>query len=650
MLHIHYRFSIFFNIIDHKKKIIGNQLNLAYFKNLIKISSGLFWTLYQALNTRTGHQVYIQVFDHTVCPIEKLNSAVAKLADRTSTLSIPNILYTRHYELLEEKPVIEYEFFKGVSLHDFVNNKHILPKTRIQSMWTKIARTLQHVKLLGMSHGCLGPGFILINPNTDQIKLFGFGIQELYKSVCPECSKELVPILPFLPPEAIQPNSIRFNISDNYAFGVMCYFMLTREYPFDSTSVDEILKQKKRPVLPPHKLNSHVSKILSEWTMSLLSYHPEERMSINTLLDYLDPKQDTNVYPDLRKKVFAPHTFLVRITRPFSQFIEKYQIVPIIKQYQKNLFVIITILILFVLGASIIQKMNSESNNQVDATYQEFQRTSFSAEEQPPIIKKNNESLQNAPEKPEQQSFIPDSSRNEEKIQEKQIQNTNSRKLAISAYSKTGEISGRVFIDGTFIGRTMHASPLQVELPETEQIVLTIRSPGYKEWQKRFNVKDMDKTVKAMLAPLSKSHTLYINARELWDSVQINNRDPEPLPTKLELEYGKYMITYYDHASHFKWSDSLQINANSPDSIWVDRSDLGDGQAIFILRNAEKYGYVFITINEQDIKQTTPFKTTLAAGPHKVSFFRKGFTIVPKDTLFIVNRNRTVKISCKIQE
>ena len=598
------------------------------------------------MNSQTGYKVCIQILEEPYAKDIEATIHFMQQLDIGRHIVHRNISRIHESKTIEGIPVLEYEYFRGVSFLDFVEKKHILPKVRISSIWVKIARTLQHASFIGIPHGCPSPDHILIDPDTDQIKIFGFGIHYLYDFLYPIYPDRFTEILPFIAPEAIQVRTLSLEKSDVYAFGVLCYYMLTRKLPFYADSVQSIIDQKQQAPPSPKDINTHVPVILADWAMSLLHPVPEERNTLNTFLDYLDPQPDNNVYPDLRKRDILPKGFMQTVNQYFSRF---FTFLPgITTQNKRILFAAFGVLIVLFAVSVVINNSDNDKSDEITAAYEDIVRSANSkAAEAPDRIEEPF-----VPEIPvdtvtTDPQAVPDAA--DYFDNNSGIQQAESIKLSISAFSQNSPVNSQVYINGNFIGRSSPDSPLQVSVKQNTPVVLSVRSSGYKEWKRQINAAD-HMQIQAELEALNRQRSIYIAETDFADRVRVDQGDYQQLPLHMDLRTGEHRFFFLHSQTGFTFEQSFQLTQNSPDTLKYDRSVLGQGSALFVLRNAEEHGYVFVKIDDNQARQTTPYKTTLSAGPHKVMFSRTGYTVLPEDTVFVVKPDQQVKITCRILE
>jgi serine/threonine protein kinase len=144
-----------------------------------------------------------------------------------------------------------------------------------------IASVLGEVHQGGLVHKDVKPANILVNPDSGEVRLTGFGLasrlaRERRRSEPPE---SIAGTLAYMAPEQTgRMNRSVDSRSDLYAFGVTLYQMLTGCLPFAATDPMEWVHcHIAREAVPPHERVDHLAPVLSAIVMKLLAKTPEER-------------------------------------------------------------------------------------------------------------------------------------------------------------------------------------------------------------------------------------------------------------------------------------------------------------------------------------------------------------------------------------
>ena len=200
-------------------------------------------------------------------------------------LDLPNIIKTYSLELYHNSYALVMEDFGGISIGKYLQTlkETSQPFTLADFFFlalqlTDILNELYHHRII---HKDIKPDNILINPQTQQIKLIDFSIASLLPKETQEIKNAnvLEGSLPYLSPE--QTGRMNKGIdyrSDFYSLGVTFFEILTGQLPFISNDPMELIHchlAQKPPSI--HSLNSDIPLVLSALVGKLMAKNAEDR-------------------------------------------------------------------------------------------------------------------------------------------------------------------------------------------------------------------------------------------------------------------------------------------------------------------------------------------------------------------------------------
>ena len=200
-----------------------------------------------------------------------------------------------------------YGQHEAVFLDKLIENSPLEIKTFLP-IAINIAKALGKMHQKGIVHKDIRPANILINPATNEVRLFNFGIA----SIIPwgylqtnSHSENIEGTFEYMSPE--QTGKMNRNIdyrSDLYSLGISFYQLLTRQLPFNAKDpLEWVYCHLARNPLPPNALNPEIPQMLSSIIMKLISKLAEDRYQSSAGLIY-----------DL-KKCMAQHESIKKTSR-----------------------------------------------------------------------------------------------------------------------------------------------------------------------------------------------------------------------------------------------------------------------------------------------------------------------------------------------
>jgi PAS domain S-box-containing protein len=144
-----------------------------------------------------------------------------------------------------------------------------------------IASALATVHRSGLVHKDIKPANILVNPDSGEVRLTGFGLASRLtrERQRPEPPESIAGTLAYMAPEQTgRMNRSVDSRSDLYAFGVTLYQILTGSLPFTAVDPMEWVHcHIARKAMPPHERVADLAPVLSTIVMKLLAKTAEER-------------------------------------------------------------------------------------------------------------------------------------------------------------------------------------------------------------------------------------------------------------------------------------------------------------------------------------------------------------------------------------
>ncbi len=173
----------------------------------------------------------------------------------------------RHYLIME--------LLEGEALEQLMQREGKVPAGDAVVILEQVLSALSAAHDAGVVHRDLKPAnvFLVTEGNLTYVKLLDFGLARRNQQNVTRIAGT---------PDYISPEHARGRPAgppaDLYAFGVLCFHMLTGQLPFIGTTPMEVMeKHVHSPPPVPHELNKEIPKALSELILKLLAKEPGER-------------------------------------------------------------------------------------------------------------------------------------------------------------------------------------------------------------------------------------------------------------------------------------------------------------------------------------------------------------------------------------
>lgn len=196
-------------------------------------------------------------------------------------LSIEGVIKPLELKNCQHSLALVLEYFDGLSLEKFITGNERISLINFFKIAINLAQTLGELHLENLIHKDIKPHNILLNPQTQQIKLIDFSIAtRLAKENSTGSNLNLLEgTLAYMSPEQTgrMNRSIDYR-TDFYSLGVTFYEMLTSKLPFTTQDPMELVHNHiaVKP-LPPRKINPKIPHAVSSIVMKLLAKNAEDR-------------------------------------------------------------------------------------------------------------------------------------------------------------------------------------------------------------------------------------------------------------------------------------------------------------------------------------------------------------------------------------
>ena len=259
-------------IETNKITIPGYQIRAAIFKGSKSV-------LFSGEREEDGASVVIKVpaSEH---PTVRDISEIRHEYEITKGLNVKGIIKTYALKKYENGVALILEDIGGQSLKDLI----AAGKTSLRDFFSLaifLAETLGELHQKNIIHKDINPNHIIVNPDTGQVRVTGFG----NASVLPREDPGIVNpglmegTLEYMSPEQTgRMNRVLDYRTDFYSLGLTFYEMLTQKLPFQANHPLELVHcHMAMQPKPPYKIDPGIPKIVSDIVIKLITKTAEER-------------------------------------------------------------------------------------------------------------------------------------------------------------------------------------------------------------------------------------------------------------------------------------------------------------------------------------------------------------------------------------
>jgi hypothetical protein len=216
-----------------------------------QLGSGGMGSVYRCHNRAAPRIVAaVKVLDPSVRSSRQGMDRFVREAETLFRLDHPNIVKVRNIRMDLDTPFIEMEFVEGQSLEDLIEAGP-MPLPRALRLFGQIASALAYLHAAGVHHRDLKPANILVQSSSsgaERVKIVDFGLASDAQASAITVGQDTFGTVSYAPPEWVDPASLRAELWDIYAVGVIVWEMLTGTMAFPLPGVGNLRQQSMQVI------------------------------------------------------------------------------------------------------------------------------------------------------------------------------------------------------------------------------------------------------------------------------------------------------------------------------------------------------------------------------------------------------------------
>lgn len=249
--------------------LIGKVLAERY-EILEEIGSGGMAVVYKAKCRLLNRFVAVKVLRPDLQNDEEFVRRFNVEAQAAASLTHPNIVSIFDVGNEDGLHYIVMEYIQGITLKEYIDEKHILPWREAAGYAIQIAQGLEQAHKNSIIHRDIKPHNIIIK-NDGVLKVTDFGIARANVQQTVTCEDSAIGSVHYISPEQAR-GGYTDERSDIYSLGIVLYEMLTGTVPFDSERpvTVAIMHLQEKPV-PPRERNLSIPLALERIVLKAIS-------------------------------------------------------------------------------------------------------------------------------------------------------------------------------------------------------------------------------------------------------------------------------------------------------------------------------------------------------------------------------------------
>jgi serine/threonine protein kinase len=262
--------------------LIGKQLGPYEVRDLI--GRGGMGEVYLASQPSLSRQVAIKILPQHLSADPEFRARFEREARIVANLHHPNIINVFDFGEIDGLYCMVMEYIQGQGLDGLLRERKVLPFEEALPIITQIADALDYAHSQGIIHRDIKPSNIMLRPVSNpphrlHAILMDFGLTKLADSESGLTQgNNILGTLAYTAPEQITASGKVDHRADIYAFGVMCYEMLTGKQPFAERNQAALLfAHLQRPAPDPRAINPDLPPEVASAILQALAKVPDNR-------------------------------------------------------------------------------------------------------------------------------------------------------------------------------------------------------------------------------------------------------------------------------------------------------------------------------------------------------------------------------------
>ncbi|MDO4630498.1 MAG: serine/threonine-protein kinase, partial [Planctomycetia bacterium] len=257
---------------------------LGKYKLIELLGAGGMGRVFRAEHITMNRSVALKIIAKDLVTDPEAQARFLNEARAIAALNHPNIVHAYSVDKEGDRYYIVMEYVEGQDLDKFIEKNGTMPQDRVARYMHQAASALQHAHERNMIHCDIKPANLLLNEETDQVKILDMGLARFHShtdskaSANSDANANVIGTVDYMAPEVADDNANASPQSDIYSLGCVMYFLLTGNIPFPGDTMPErILKHQNEDPVHPHEVNAELSQMLGDICMKMMARPLDER-------------------------------------------------------------------------------------------------------------------------------------------------------------------------------------------------------------------------------------------------------------------------------------------------------------------------------------------------------------------------------------
>ena len=245
-----------------------------------KLGEGAFGSVRLGINKQTGEKVAIKILEKSKLSQYENKIKLAREIEILKKLKHPNIIQLYSVIETERQFLLIMEYIKGKELYQYILLKKKISEEEACLYFQQIISGIEYLHKIKITHRDIKAENILIEQNTNTIKIIDFGLSNTYDDKEEGMLSTACGSPSYAAPEMLEGKLYKGGKVDIWSAGVVLFAMICGYLPFDDEDNSELYK---KIINGKYSIPSHVSRQGRDLLYGLLNTNPRKRINISQI-------------------------------------------------------------------------------------------------------------------------------------------------------------------------------------------------------------------------------------------------------------------------------------------------------------------------------------------------------------------------------
>ena len=242
-----------------------------------KLGKGAFGIVRMGINKQTGEKVAIKILEKSQITNDNDKGRIIKEINVLKKMHHPNIVKLFSVVNTDRQLYIIMEYIRGKELYQHLLLNKKLPEKEACFLYHQIISGIEYLQEIKVAHRDLKAENLLIE--KDELKIIDFGLSNNYSNDSYQLLSTVCGSPCYAAPEMLSGKMYKGGPVDVWSSGIILYYMLCGNLPFNDTSEDTLFKKICKGKFDKPKVSKDAVDLINK----ILNIDPQKRIKVKEI-------------------------------------------------------------------------------------------------------------------------------------------------------------------------------------------------------------------------------------------------------------------------------------------------------------------------------------------------------------------------------